>query len=68
MGRKRFAIITFHPDRVEKSTWQGEGGSVAWIVWRGLCGWTYLKERGIINITLMGQLPAKDHPMIDRSD
>ena len=53
MGRKRFAIITFDPDRVAKLSWQGEGHSLAWIVWRGLCGWTYPKERGIINITLM---------------
>ena len=65
MGRKRFAIITFDPDKVEKLSWQGEGNSLAWIVWRGLCGWTYPKERGIINITLMAQLPAKPHPSED---
>ena len=65
MPRKRFAIITFDPDRVEKLSWQGEGHSLAWIIWRGLCGWTYPKERGIINITLMDQLPARPHPSED---
>ena len=65
MARKRFAIITYDPDKVEKLSWQGEGNSLAWIVWRGLCGWTYPKERGIINITLMDQLPAKPHPSED---
>ena len=55
-------LLLFDPDRVEKLSWQGEGNSLAWIVWRGLCGWTYPKERGIINITLMDQLPAKPHP------
>ena len=65
MGRKRFAIITFDPDRLAKLSWQGEGNSLAWIIWRGLCGWTYPKERGIIDITLMDQLPAKPHPSED---
>lgn len=68
MARKRFAIITFDPDRVEKLSWQGEGNSFAWIVWRGLAGWTYPKERGIINITLMDQLPAKEHPIEQRRE
>ena len=65
MARKRFAIITFDPDRLAKLSWQGEGNSLAWIIWRGLCGWTYPKERGIINITLMDQLPAKPNPSED---
>ena len=68
MDREQFAIITFDPDRVAKLSWQGEGNSLAWIVWRGLCGWTYPKERGIINITLMDQLPAKPHPSEDLLD
>jgi hypothetical protein len=38
MGRKRFAIITFDPDRIEKLSWQGEGNSLVWIMWRGLFG------------------------------
>lgn len=68
MARKRFAIITFDPDRIDKLSWQGEGNSFAWIIWRGLAGYTYPKERGVINITLMDQLPAKPHPVIDRRD
>lgn len=59
MARKRFAIITFDPDRIEQLNWQAEGNSFAWAIWRGLAGWIYPKERGIINITLMDQLPAK---------
>ena len=58
-------VRTFDSDRVEKLSWQGEGNSLARVVWRGLCGWTYPKERGIINITLMYQLPAKPHPSED---
>ena len=68
MGRKRFAIITFDPDKIDKLSWQGEGNSFAWIIWRGLAGWTYPKERGIINITLMDQLPARDHPTLDKRE
>ena len=68
MARKRFAIITFDPDRIDQLSWQGEGNSFAWIIWRGLAGYTYPKERGIINITLMDQLPAKPHPVIDRRE
>jgi len=65
MARKRFAIITFDPDYIDRLSWQGEGNSFAWIIWRGIAGYTYPKERGIINITLMDQLPAKPHPLID---
>ena len=68
MARKRFAIITFDPDRIDKLSWQGEGNSFAWIIWRGLAGYTYPKERGVINITLMDQLPAKPHPVLDKRD
>ena len=68
MARKRFAIITYDPDTVHKLSWQGEGNSFAWIVWRGLAGYTYPKERGIINITLMDPLPAKPHPVFDERD
>ena len=68
MSRRRFAIITYDPDRIEQLSWQGEGNCFAYIIWRGLSGWTYPKERGIINITLMDQSPAKDHPTIDRRD
>ena len=66
MPRKRFAIITFDPDKVDQLSWQGEGNSFEWIIWRRLAGWTYPKERGIINITVMDQLPAKDHPEFDK--
>ena len=66
MSRKRFAIIIFDPDKVNQLSWQGEGKSFAWIIWRGLAGWTYPKERGIINITVMDQLPVKDHPEFDK--
>ena len=65
MRRKRFATITLNPDHVAKLSWQGEGSSLAWIVWRGLFAGTNPKERGIINITLMDQLPTKPHPSED---
>jgi len=68
MPRKRSAIFTFDPDRVANLSWQGECHSLAWIIWRGLCGWTYPKEHVIINITLMDQLPAKPHPKMDNRD
>lgn len=68
MTRKRFAIITDDPDRIEKLNLQAESFSLAWIIWRGLSGWTYPKERGIINITVMDQLPAKPHPIMDNKE
>jgi len=68
MPKKRFAIITFDPDRVEQLTKGGEGNSFAYIIWRGLSGWTYPKARGIINITVTDQLPAKVHPEIDKRE
>ena len=68
MARKRFAIITYDPDAVQKLSWQGEGNSFSWIVWRGLTGYTYPKERGIISITVLDQLPAKAHPELDKRD
>ncbi|MFN3475329.1 MAG: hypothetical protein ACK4ZW_14905 [Blastomonas sp.] len=60
MTRRRFAIITYDPDRIEKIEANGDGQSFAWIVLRGLQGYDYAKERGIINITLMDQLPKRD--------
>ncbi len=66
MARKRFAIITFDSDRVEQLNWQAEGNGFAWIIWRALAGWTYPKERGIINITVMDQLPPKPHDRLDK--
>lgn len=62
MTRKRFAIITYDPDRLAVLNWQAEGHSFAYSVWRGLRGWTYAKERGIINITVMEQMPATPAP------
>lgn len=66
MPRKRFAFITYDADKIEKLSWQGGGNCFASIIWRALAGWTYPKERGIINITIMDQLPAKDHPTFDK--
>lgn len=59
MPRRRFAIITFDPDRIEQLSHQAEGNSVAWIIISALQGYDYPKERGIINVTLMDQLPKR---------
>jgi hypothetical protein len=59
MPRRRFAIVTFDPDRIEELSYQAEGQSVAWIIIRALQGYDYPKERGIINVTLMDQLPKR---------
>lgn len=59
MPRRRFAIVTYDPDRIEKIQATADGQSFAWIVLRGLQGFDYPKERGIINITLMDQLPKR---------
>lgn len=59
MPRRRFAIVTYDPDRIEQLSLQAEGASVAWIIVRALQGYDYPKERGIINVTLMDQLPKR---------
>ena len=59
MSRRRVAIITYDPDRIERIEANGDGQSFAWIVLRGLQGFDHPKERGIINITLMDQLPKR---------
>lgn len=64
MPRKRFAIITFDPDRVAALNWQGEGNNFAYAIWRGLRGFTYAKERGLENITVMDRVT----PIADPAD
>jgi len=59
MSRRRFAIVTYDPDRIEQLSYQAEGAAVAWIIVRALQGYDYPKERGIVNITLMDQLPKR---------
>ncbi|WWT39673.1 hypothetical protein [Microcystis phage Mae-JY04] len=59
MPRRRFAIVTFDPDRIEQLSYQAEGLSVSWAIIQALQGYDYPKERGIINITLMDQLPKR---------
>lgn len=67
MPRRRFAIVTYDPDRIEQLSFQAEGASVAWIIVRALQGYDYPKERGIINVTLMDQLPKRPEPPRPRS-
>lgn len=59
MTRRRFAIITYDPDRIEQLSYQAEGLSVSWIIIQALQGFDYPKERGIINITLLDKLPVR---------
>lgn len=61
-GRRRFAIITYDVDRLASLNWQAEGSIFAHAILRGLNGFTYAKERGIINITLLDQVPAMPAP------
>lgn len=56
MPRRRFAIITYEPTRIGAN---GDGQSFPWIVLRGLQGYDCAKERSIINITLINQLPKR---------
>ena len=60
--KRRFAIVTYDVDRLAKLCWQAEGTCFAFAIWRGLNGFTYAKERGIINITLLDQVPALPAP------
>ena len=62
MTRRRFAIITYEADRLADLSWQAEGNSFAYAIWRGLNGYTYAKERGIVNITVMDQVQAAPAP------
>lgn len=59
MPRRRFAIVTYDPDRIEQIAANADGQSFSWIILRALQGYDYPKERGIINITLMDQLPKR---------
>lgn len=59
MARQRFAIITYDPDRVESLSWQAEGNSFAYVIWQGLRGLDYPRERGIERITLLDRVPVK---------
>jgi hypothetical protein len=58
MAKRRFAIITYDPDRIAELNWQAEGSSFSYAILRGISGLTYAKERGIINITVMDQVPV----------
>jgi hypothetical protein len=58
MAKRRFAIITYDPDRIAELNWQAEGNSFSYAILRGISGLTYAKERGIINITVMDQVPV----------
>lgn len=63
MPRRRFAIITYDPDHVEMLSWHVEGNDFGTIVWNALCGRYYDKGfRGIINITVMDQVPPAPMP------
>lgn len=59
MTRRRFAIITYDPDRIEQLSYQAEGLSVSWTIIQALQGYDYPKERGIINVTLLDKLPVR---------
>lgn len=59
MSRRRFAIVTYDPDRIEQIEANADGLSFSWIILRALQGYDYPKERGIINVTLMDQLPKR---------
>ncbi len=59
MPRRRFAIITYDPDRVAQIEANADGPSFTWIILQALKGRDYPKERGIINITLMDQVPVR---------
>jgi hypothetical protein len=62
MTNRRFAIITYDPERVANLNWQAEGSSFGYAIWRGVNGFTYAKERGLINITIMDEVKAVAAP------
>jgi hypothetical protein len=59
---RRFAIITYDPDVVATLSPLEISGPFSYALWRGLCGHTYAKERGILNVTVMIQQPAVPAP------
>lgn len=66
MPRRRFAIITYDPDRVENLSWQAEGNDFGHIVWHTLKVGEFVGGgRGIINITVMDKMMPK--PSADRT-
>jgi hypothetical protein len=63
---RRFAIITYDPDVVAKLSPLEVAGAFSYSLWRGLNGYTYAKERGILNVTIMIQQPAVPAPSDER--
>jgi hypothetical protein len=54
--RRRFAIVTFDPDKVRDLDWQADAGQLGVQIVQGLRGTAYAKDRGLINITLLDQV------------
>lgn len=63
MSRKRFAIVTFDPDRVKGLAPETlEERQLGEQLVNGLKGIAYAKDRGLLNITLMDQVAPSARP------
>lgn len=60
--RKRFAIVTFDPDKVRDLNWQVDADKLGVQIVQGLRGTAYAKDRGLINITLLDQVAPNARP------
>lgn len=63
MARKRFAIVTFDPDRVQSLAPDTvEQAQLGEHLVNALRGTAYAKERGLLNVTLLDQVAPNARP------
>lgn len=60
--RRRFAIVTFDPDKVRDLDLSVDGKALGHHLVNGLRGIAYAKDRGLINITLLDQVAPNARP------
>ncbi|WP_286749757.1 hypothetical protein [Sphingopyxis sp. SCN 67-31] len=60
--RRRFAIVTYDPDKVCDLDWRVDAPLLGQQIVQGLRGTAYAKERGLINITLLDQVAPNARP------
>lgn len=60
--RRRFAIVTFDPDKVHDLDWQVDAPLLGIQLVQGLRGTAYARERGLMNITLLDQVAPNARP------
>lgn len=61
--RRRYAIVTYDPDIVERQSIQAGGDALAFALLGALKGRSYAKERGLINVTVFDRVEFEPGPV-----